>query len=282
VVGALFGASCAFAYALTIVFGRSLATSGLNTATVLGIRFGVAALATLVVLKALDRPLLPVPGERVRAFLLGGIGYAVESSFFFAGLERGTAAAVVLLFYSYPAIVTLLSRHWNRRTPLTLGLSVGGAILVVAAGGDVEISRSGIVFALCSATTFAFYILASARLIKHTEALTTAAWVSAGASISMLVRGVATMSLQAPGGHLLPLVANGLASGTAFAFMFAAVRHIGPRRTAIIMTLEALFAILLAAVFLDEGIGPLQVVGGVAVLAATILTGLERDTPIEA
>lgn len=281
-VGTLFGVACGFAYALTIVFGRSLATSGLNTPTVLGIRFGVAALATFVLLKAIGKPMLPVPGERVRAFLLGGIGYAVESSFFFAGLERGSAAAVVILFYSYPAIVTIIGRQWHRRTPLTLALSTGGAILVVAAGGGVEISRTGIAFALGSATTFALYLTASSRLIKLTDTVTVAAWVSAGAAISMVVRGLVTMTLQSPGEHLPALIANGLCSGTAFACMFAALRRIGPRRTAIVMTTEALFAIVLAALFLDESIGPWQVVGGAAVLAATILTGLERDTPIEA
>lgn len=232
-----------------------------------------------MVLKAIGRPLVPVAGERLAAFGLGGIGYAVESSFFFAGLERGSAAAVVLLFYSYPAMVTIIGRLWTRRTPLTLGLSIGGAIVVVAAGGDVRISRIGIVCALASAATFAVYLLATNRLISKTESLTVAAWVSAGASLSMLARGVLTGTLQSPTGHLPELLANGLASGAAFALMFAALRQIGPRRTSIVMTLEALFAIVLAAAFLDETIGPLQMVGGAAILAGTLLTAAEREVP---
>jgi drug/metabolite transporter (DMT)-like permease len=250
---------------------------------VLGVRFGVAALATFLVLAALRKPLLPARGERVRAFLLGAIGYTIESSFFFAGLERGSAAAVVLLFYTFPAIVAVVERrNWTRQTPLTVGLSVGGAVLIVTAGGGVHISHSGIVFALGSAVSFAIYLLASARLIKRTESLTVAAWVAAGASLSMLLRGVVTSSLQSPDGYTAALLGNGLASGAAFACMFAALRRMGPGRTAIVMTLEALFAIVLAAMFLDETIGPLQFVGGAAILAATVLTGLEKTTPIEA
>jgi drug/metabolite transporter (DMT)-like permease len=209
--------------------------------------------------------------------LLGGIGYAVESSFFFAGLERGSAAAVVLLFYSYPAIVAILLRHWSRRSVLTVGLSIGGAILVVAAGGDVHISRIGIACALASATTFAVYLLASDRLITRSDTLTVAAWVSAGTSLSMWMRGIATSTLQSPAGHLPELVFNGLASGGAFALMFAALRRIGSRRTSIVMTLEALFAILLAAVFLNETVGLLQLVGGALILTATVLTAVERE-----
>jgi drug/metabolite transporter (DMT)-like permease len=267
---------------VTIIFGRSLAKAHLPTATVLGTRFGVAALATFVVLKVMGRSLLPAPGERLKAFALGAVGYAVESSFFFAGLQRGSAASVVLLFYAYPAIVTIAERNWTRRTPLTLGLSVGGAVLVVTAGGGLHISRLGIVFALASATTFAAYLMASHRLIVRTDSLTAAAWVAAGVATSMLVRGAVTASLVSPGRHLIPLLLNGLASAGAFALMFAGLRRIGPRRTAIVMTLEAVFAIVLAALFLGEGIGPLQLAGGTAILAATILTGLERDTPIEA
>ncbi|MBA3653703.1 MAG: EamA family transporter, partial [Actinobacteria bacterium] len=235
-MGTLLGAGCAFAYSLTILFGRSLANDGFETATVLSLRFGVAALATFVLLKAMRRPLLPVAGERMRVFLLGAIGYAVESSFFFAGLKRGSAAAVVLLFYSYPAVVTVIGRLWSKRTPLTLGLSIGGAILVVATGGDVHISRAGVIFALAAATTFAFYLLASERLVERTDSLTTAAWVAAGASLSLLGRGLVTGTLQSPAGHLPQLLGNGLASGTAFALMFMALRRIGPRRTAIVMT----------------------------------------------
>ena len=241
----------------------------------------MAAVATFAVLKVLGRPLLPVPGERLRAFLFGAVGYTVESTFFFAGLERGSAAAVVLLFYSYPAIVAVIERRWTQRRVLTLGLSVGGAAVVVAAGGGVEISDAGVVFALCSATTFAIYLMASTRLITKSESLTIAAWVSAGAAVSMIGRGVVTGNLQSPSGHLPQLLANGIASGAAFAFMFATLRRIGPRRTSVVMTTEALFAILLAALFLDETIGPLQLVGGAAILTATILTSLEVNVPAE-
>ena len=40
------------------------------------------------------------------------------------------------------------------------------------------------------------------------------------------------------------------------------------------MTLEALFAAVLAAIFLGEGMRPLQLVSGAGILAATILIGL--------
>lgn len=265
-----------------MVFGRHLATSGFKAPTVLGMRFGIAALATLGLLQVMRKPLLPAPGERVRVFLLGAVGYAFESSCFFAGLERGSAAAVALIFYCYPAIVTVVQREFSRRNLLTIALSTGGTVLIVTAGTGVSISNTGVAFALLAALSFAAYLIAGHRFVHETNSLTTAAWVAAGTSLSLILRGVVTSSLQSPRGYWPPLIGNGLASASAFALMFAALRRIGPRRTGIVMTLEAAFAVVLAAVFLNETIGALQLLGGAGILAATTLTGLERDVAAEA
>lgn len=252
----------------------------------LGIRFTSAAVLVLVLLAVLRRPLLPVPGERVRAFLLGCIGYAVESSLFFAGLQRGTAAAVTLLFYAYPSVVTLIELGMGRRPrPRLLGaiaLSAAGTGLVVAAGAEVTITTAGAVFALLSAGSFAVYLLVSHRVIERTDGLTTGAWVALGAGLAQLARAVTTGDLQPVGGHWPEMLLNGLATAAAFGLMFAALRRIGPSPTAVVMTLEAVSAIVLAAIFLDERLSPLQLVGGAAILAATLLVGLTRDPAVQA
>lgn len=281
VTGTLFGVGCAFAYGCTVVFGRKLATSGFKAPTVLGTRFGIAAVATLLLLQVLRKPLLPAPGERGRVFLLGAIGYAFESSCFFAGLERGSAAAVALIFYCYPAIVTLVQRDLSRRALATVALSTTGTVLIVTAGAGVDVSNTGVLFALLAAVSFAAYLIAGHRLVHQTDSLTTAAWVAAGTSVSLITRGLVTSSLQSPGRYWPALVANGFASASAFALMFAALRRIGPRRTGIVMTLEAAFAVMLAALFLNETIGALQLLGGAAILAATLFTSLERDAAVE-
>ena len=253
--------------------------------TVLGVRFGVAGVVLLALLRALRRPALPVPGERLRAVLLGVVGYAIESTLFFMGLERGTAAAVALLFYAYPAIVTVLEAVLGRRPPssrsvVALALAAGGTALVVLAGTSVAISATGVLFALGSAGSFAVYLLVSHRLVVRTESLCLSAWVALGASASFLVRGAVRGSLVAPGSHWPVMIVNGMATAAAFSFMFAGLRRIGPARTSVIMTLEALFAVILASVFLGETLRPLQLVGGAAIVAATMLIGLTKTPEV--
>lgn len=274
--GTAAAAAGALAYGITIVVNRTLATRGFGPQSVLGIRFGVAAAALLLVMAALGQPLLPERGERLRALLLGAIGYAVESSLFYSALERGSAGAVALLFYSYPAMVTiaeLLGRqvHASRRLVAALVLSGAGTAVIVAGGERLAISRSGIAFALASAAGFSAYLLASSRIVPRTHALTNAAWVAAGAALSLLTQGAVLGGLRAPGASWWLMILNGVATAAAFGFMFTALKRLGASRTAVVMTLEAASAVVLAALVLHESLAPVQLVGGAAVLGATVL-----------
>ena len=153
-VGSLFGATAALSYGITVVIGRELAKAHLAPADALGLRFGIAGLALVALLALGRRSALPARGERARVFLFGAVGYAVESAFFYAGLERGTAAAVTLLFYSYPAVVTIADLVLTRTRParqvvLALVLAAGGAGVIAAgrrafADDDAKSVRIGI------------------------------------------------------------------------------------------------------------------------------------------
>ena len=273
-MGALFAAVGAASYGATIVFGRSLAKADLGAATVLSFRFGLGAALLLALRRIVSRP-GPAPGERWR--LLGlGVFYTLESTLFFMALERGTAAAVALLFYSYPAVVTVLELAFGigRPTPrlgAALVASSLGAGLVVVAGEDVSITRVGVAMAMLSAATFALYLMASDRVVRRTDVVAKAAWVALGCAGGHVVRGVVDGSLAFPSGHVPAVVGNGLATAAAFGFMFAGLERLGASRTSVVMTLEAFFAIVLGAAFLGEELGLLQVVGGAGILTGAVL-----------
>jgi drug/metabolite transporter (DMT)-like permease len=60
---------------------------------------------------------------------------------------------------------------------------------------------------------------------------------------------------------------------------YAAVRRLGPARTAVYANLESFFAVVSAAVFLGERVEWTAIAGGVAVVAGVLLTrrGARRD-----
>ena len=250
-------------------------------------RFAVSALVLFALLALLRRDLLPMPGERLRPLLLGAIGYALESALFYSALQEGTAAAVALLFYAYPAIVTVLELlrgdiGFSPRLIGALVLSIVGTAVIVVTGGDVAISGTGILFALGSAVSFAIYLLVSRRAVTKTDPMVNAAWVAFGAALSLTVQGLASGTLRSPGDDWWLMVVNGVATASAFSLLFAALGRLGASRTAVVMTLEALSAVVLAALLLDETIGAVQLAGGLAILAATVLisTGARAPTVV--
>lgn len=271
------GACC---YGLTIICNRLLALRGFGPQATLSVRFAVSALALFVVLGVARQPLVPARGERLRVLGMGSVLYAVQSSLFYAAVQRGTAAAVALLFYAYPAFVTLVEVGRSKQLPSrrllgALALSAAGTILIVVAGADVAITPAGAAFALAAAFAFAFYLLAGAVAAPRTAAspagaLVTGAWVAAGAAFSLTAAGVASGGLRSPGGNWWLMVANGLATAAAFSLIFAALERLGASRTAIVMTLEALSAVGLGALLLNEKLGWVQLVGGIAILVATV------------
>ena len=285
VLGTAAAAVSGLGYAAATVIARSLARDGLGAATVLSIRFGIAGLLLVVLVLVSGRSLWPARGERLAAGLLGTVGYAFEASLFFASLERGSAAAVTVLFYAYPVAVALIEigLRWIRLTPRLAGALIAGAIgtaIVIVAGADVSVTTTGIVFALGAAASFAFYLLATDRLLVRTDNIVRAAWMSGGAAIGMVIRGLVTGGFDATAGFWPRLVGIGVATAVAFGLLFAALSRIGATRTAVVLNVEPVGAVVLGALFLDEALEGWQLVGGALVVIAAVAVALpERPRP---
>jgi drug/metabolite transporter (DMT)-like permease len=279
------GAAGAFAFGCTILFSRTVARDHLPPPVALGIRFGVAGLLLLGVLALTGRPLLPPPGERLFAFGLGFIVYSVESTCFYSALEHGTAAAVALIFYAYPAVIALAEvalgvTRWRARTLLALALAVSGSALVAVGGGSLAITAAGVAFVGASIVMFSTYVLVSDRILVRTDSITAATWTAIGASLGTAASGLARGQLEVPSGHAFGLLcANGLATATAFTLFFVVLGRIGATRTAIVMALEAVTGIVLTAIFLGESVRPIVALGGVAVLAGAVIAALSGAAP---
>jgi drug/metabolite transporter (DMT)-like permease len=282
------GAAGAFAFGCTILFSRTVARDNLPPPVALGIRFGVAGLLLLGVLIVTRRPLLPPPGERIFAITLGFAVYAVESTCFYLGLEHGTAAAVALIFYAYPAVIAITevvlgAARWRAHTFVALALAVSGSAVVAIGGGRLAISTSGVFFVGASIVMFSAYVLLSDRVLVRTDSITAATWTAIGASMGTATFGVLRGDLEAPSGHALAaLFANGLATATAFTLFLVVLDRIGATRTAIVMALEAVTGIVLSAVFLGESVRPVVALGGAAVLAGAVIAAFSAPASVEA
>jgi drug/metabolite transporter (DMT)-like permease len=273
----------AFCFGVTIVLQRWVAKEGVTSATALSLRFTIAGVLLLGMLGVAGRPLLPPRGERFRAiFFLGAGLYTFEATCFYLALERGTAAAVALLFYLYPAVVTIVevalgTLRVRLVTTVSLLLALIGGTTVAVGGGRVAITVSGIGFVLGSVALFSTYVVAGHRVIPRTDALTAATWTALGAAGGVTAIGIGQQALHVPSGRaLVAIIATASATAIAFTLFFVVLARLGPSRTAIIMALEAVFGVVLSAVFLGEGLRPLVVVGGAAILAGAVLAAVSQ------
>ncbi|MDQ2754410.1 MAG: DMT family transporter, partial [Actinomycetota bacterium] len=242
VTGTVAGVMAGVAFGGTTVLSRSMARDGLGAPTVLTIRFGIGGgiLALLVLLTG--RSLVPAKGERLACFLLGAVGYAIESSLFFAGLQRGSAAAVTIIFYTYPAIVTAIEvvaglARLTLRLAAAIVLAGAGTAVVVVAGGSVTLTSGAVAFTLSAAVSFALYLLASHRLLTKTDRMVGAAWASGGAAVGLAVRYGLSGGFPSPAGFWPRLVGLGATSAAAFGLLFFALGHIGAARSSIVLNM---------------------------------------------
>jgi drug/metabolite transporter (DMT)-like permease len=282
VIGAGLAAAGAVAYGVATVIGRALAAAGVDSATALAARFAVAAGMLAITLGFRRVAIRPLPGEWLPIVLLGAVGYTAESTLFYLSMQHGTAGACIMLFYAYPAIVVLieLARKRIRLTGATvqaLVLSTAGTVTVIAVGGDVSISTLGVVLALAAAVAYGLYLIVGKEFSRRSDPMTAACWVAAGAAGSSCLRGLVTRSLEFPSGHLLQIAAYGVATAVAFSLTFAALGRIGASQTAVVMTLEAVSTVVLAALVLGEPISVVQACGGLAIVGAAVVIARSRE-----
>ena len=282
VVGSTFVAGAALMFGGVVVIGKVVGED-LPVSSLLSIRFATAATVLAVLLIISRRSLRPARGEWWRLLVLGGIGYAVESGLFFLALERGTAATVTLLFYTYPVWVALLAMALGRGLP---GWLVGGSLLAALAGtalvvtssGGLDITTLGLAFALGAAVTFSFYLLGAEASLRRTSSLVAAMWVSLAASVTLgTTSGFTQGRLPAGANEWVPVLSMGVLTAGAFFLLFLGLRRVGAVRTSIIASLEPVVAALLAAAFIDEPLRLGVAGGGLLILAAAVASSLARE-----
>lgn len=226
---------------------------------------------------------LPVRG----LLLLGGL-FAVLAATALMALERLPASAYIVIIYTYPALVALLSLVILReRLPgigwLALGLTLIGVVLTVPTLfsdlQQVDADRqsvlvAGVIFTLVNALLYALYIVLSGRLLRgQSELAKASAWGITGSAVVavvvLLVRGPVMPGTLTEWGALVGIVIVSTVIPI-FAF-YAGIRLLGAARASIVATVEPVMTLTLAALILNERMEPIQLVGAALIIASVVL-----------
>jgi len=280
--GALLILASAVAFGVMPVFGKLAFSAGVGVATLLFVRFAIAAPVLWVAAAA--RGALPRAGRGAvgRALALGAVGYAMQSGLYFMALARMDASMLSLILYSYPALVTgaaiLLRRESaNRRRLVALVTASGGLVLVLAGAGMGSLDLAGCALGAGAALTYATYILVSEGVTSQLHPLPLAALVSTGAAVSLGVVAAATGNLDLAfdtAGWLWIGLAALVSTVAAVVLFFSGLSRVGPSTAAILSTLEPPVTVALVFLTFGEALGLVQMLGALAVLGAAVIVNL--------
>jgi O-acetylserine/cysteine efflux transporter len=243
-------------------------------------RFGVAA------------PLLAlVAHRRVRAALRpaivgwGALGYGAVILIQNSGIERTSVSHAALIVGVVPVLVALMAAALGRgRTgpvaAVGFALALAGVGLV-AGGGDGSASMAGDGLVLLSVTLSAAAVTAQPRLLAGRDpAAVTAVQLGAGALVALPAAFVLEVLPAAPpaDGWALPAAVALATAGTLLPFTLFAYgqARIAPQLAGAFLNLEPLVGALAGAAAFGDAFGPVQLAGGVVLLAGVALSAIPR------
>jgi drug/metabolite transporter (DMT)-like permease len=243
-------------------------------------------LPMLVGRRGWQRITLPTP-DLIQCLVLGMLGVAASNYFYYVAIQRTSVAIAIVLQYTAPVWVLLyvvargqqkLSLQKVAAVLVALaGISLTIGIVGTSSGSSLRLDRWGLVAAMLASFSFAFYNVGGHRILARYDRWRVLTWTLASAAIFWLIvnppwKILATHYTIAQWTFLF--VFSMISVLGSFSLYFLGLQHLEPTRAIIASCLEPVFSILLAAVFLAEGVRPIQTLGIVLVLSAIVIVQL--------
>jgi len=218
----------------------------------------------------------------IRKVMVLGFIFAFAALTAFFGLERLPASTYVVLFYTYPAMVVLLSFFLGEKIKAIAWVALVMALIGVAltvpdfstdGAGDII----GVGFAIANAAVVALYYIVSKRVMSGVnDVFRATAFLMMGTlltlSILIPLRGIqfppnltTLLSMMALGAFCTVMPVFGVNFG---------IQKIGASQASLISTAEPVLSMIVAMILLGEIILPIQWVGAVLIIGSVILLQL--------
>ena len=281
----------AFMMGANHVAARLAFEHGVDVPTAVAFRSGVTALVVALLLRVYRVPVRLTARHR-KALPAMGLLVGVQSLCLYSAVARLPVALALLAFNTYPLWTALWARlvyghrpHRNmvRAMPvmllgLALALDVLGAASGLGAAGHWSRIGAGVAFALAAAATFGLALVLTQHeagdLDGRLRTFSTMGIVAVLALTGVAYQGGFHLPTAAPGWWgLLGLTAL---YGTAFTIMFTVLPRLGVVGHSAIMNIEPIFALVLAWAVLGQAIAPVQVAGGLLVVATVVWLGTRK------
>ncbi len=279
-IGICAGIIAGVSYGTNPLFAKPLLESGVPVLVMLFFRYGISALL-LAGWMLLKREPFRVKGRELSLLAVLGLLFACSSLFLFISYEfipSGLATTLVYLYPVFVALIMVLLRFYpSWQTWISIAATFGGILLLSQPSGAAQIKPLGILLAIGSALSYAFYlvIVNRSKRIKHVSEHTLTLYAlltgtALFASIRAVQGGSFIEGVNGPG-DWANLIGLALVP-TMISMLTLAIssRLIGPTKTSVLGVFEPLTAILIGTFLFGEPL-TMKMGLGIAVCVAAVL-----------
>lgn len=270
--GYLAGFIAGVSYGTNPLFAKPLLESGVPVLVMLFFRYSISA-AILAVWMLAKRERFRVKGNEMALLALLGILFACSSLFLFFSYEFIPSGLATTLVYLYPVFVALimvfLRFYPSWQTWLSIIATFGGILLLSSPSPGASIRIPGIILAVASALSYAFYLVIvnrSKRIKNVSEHTLTLYALLTGSVLFAVIRALQGGSITegidtaSDWGNLIGLAI--VPTMISLLTLAMSSRYIGPTKTSILGVFEPLTAIMIGTLLFGE---PLTVKMGIGV-----------------
>ncbi len=206
-------------------------------------------------------------------FLGGGVLEPLQSTLYLTSLKHLQPSLVQLIFYTYPALVALLSllllrERLSGRTAAAIAISFSGLLLVLG-GSGWRTSLVGVAAAFGAALICSSVVVLSRFLVGHIDPVLLGALFSLFTSLSVLPVGLLTggISFSIELKAWLAVTGCALVATNLARFLFlTGIRLVGSTLASILCMIEPLVTVVFSAILFSQYLTWFQLLGGLVIL----------------
>lgn len=282
--GMIFVFLSAFGFGVMPIFAKYAYLENVGVTTLLFLRFVLATLIFFSYVFIKIRKIDITKKQLLALFALGGIGYTLQSTFYFSAVKYIPATMVALLLYTYPIFVAILSFFVDKekitgKILAAIALSFFGLMLVLGTSFG-QINFLGVIFAIGAGFVYSCYIILGNRVLHNLSPMLTSAFVALFASFSFFTVGSFTgnLNFHFAGIAWLPILGIVLFSTVLAMFtFFKGLELLGSTKASILSMIEPLITCVFSTWLFNEKLTVYQLFGGLIVILGAMLVVSARE-----
>ena len=245
---------------------------GGNAMTLMFMRYLVSTLVFGLLIGSRGRVFHIDSQLRLPVFMLGLV-WSGAMICYLLSVETVSVSLAVLILYTYPLLVLAYSVLLKLVSPSPLLITIFClaflGLYLALSGGPAKVDSNGLMFASLAALGAAYTFIRGARIAPRLNPLIMTFWINTVGLVMIVPLVYTQFSLPTAGSGLIALTAATLFYLVAILCQFEALARLPAATAALILNLEPVVSILLAAIVLQELLSGLQWLG--VALVITVL-----------